>query len=83
MTKLTAITLAALVATASCAFAAPAPLKSDLPILVDRYYELKNPAGPVTQVPEKLKRPHIFHQIQNLDLKDIPNPQVDNVLIGL
>lgn len=60
---------------AGAAQAAQLERAGSLPILVDRYYEIKDPAGPVTKVvPEKLKRGPELKTIPQLDPQDIPNP---------
>lgn len=84
----TALTLALLAAATGISAVHAAPVSRDamdLPILVDRYYEIKDPAGPVTTVvPEELKGPRILSVVPEWDLKDMPNPQeFEQVLIGL
>ncbi len=63
--------------------AAPQQLQLDLPILVDRYYEIKNPAGPVTavEIPDELKGPQILYVVPEFDLEDMPNPQWEQQVI--
>ena len=78
------LALAAAIAAPSAANAASIRILK-LPMLVDKYYELKHPAGPVTRkVPEVLQKGVIFYQLYP-DMKDFPMPHwnMDRVLIGL
>jgi len=88
MTKMTKrlalLALAATIAAPTVASAATIHMFR-LPILVDRFYELKHPAGPVTRtVPETLQKGIMFYQLHP-ELKDIPmpDPRMDRILIGL
>lgn len=56
MTSIRTTALAAIVAVVGATTAQAQP-GDDLPILVDKYYAIKNPAGPVTaKVPEALQK---------------------------
>lgn len=57
LVRATTLGLATAVLAVGAADAANMKYSKKLPILVDKYYEIKNPAGPVTavkKVPEKL-----------------------------
>ena len=86
--KTKAVLALALIATLAAAGTANAAFyrAGDLPLLVDRYYEIKNPAGPVTEyhaTDDALKDPYIVRTAPQFDLKDIPNPEFEQILIGL
>ena len=76
LTRRAMLVLAAGALGAGAAHAAELKKVDDLPILVDKYHAIKNPAGPVTTIaPEKLKKGPVLKTAPQFEPRDLPVPR--------